>query len=428
MLRRAFLSPLFRFFRFGILPYCALIATLIVALLALPAGAHGVNPALTSLTAEAEPTLAAALEAAWSLTARSRSGANRQAELDAREQAANSVLSGIPSVMLSQRSDRLNANRGLRNDEVGLGFPLWRASVRAATATQIDSDRAVLLADDLSSKLKLAAELRDLVASAALNRIERDLAEHKHVDARVLLQDTQRRVKSGERPRIDALQASAAERLAAVQLAQADAAQVVLRAQWRALTGLVQLSSPQELVITPTAEHPRLLAANARVRAAQTRLALTEVDKRDAPEVGVGLTRERALISDAAQNALRLSLRIPFGSVNRNAPRLSAARAELDTAEADRDAVQRQVQADFHAAQAGLLVSQVTQSLAAERAALSVEAQALVAKAYQLGESDLPTRLRTDHEGFDAQLALARARAETQRAIARLNQSSGQFP
>ena len=427
------MSPFFCFFRFGARPCFALIA----ALLALSAGAHeaheaheahDIKPALASLRLNAEPSLAVALDAAWNLTARSRSLANRQAEIDAREQVANSVLAGTPSVTLSQRSDRLQTNRGLRNDEVGLAFPLWRVGVRAATVTQIDSDRAALFADDLSSKLKLASELRDLVASAALNRLERDLAEHKHEDAQVLLQDTQRRVKSGERPRIDALQASAAERLAAVQLAQADAARVVLQAQWRALTGLVQLSNPEVSVVNSAAEHPRLLAANARVRAAQTRLALTEVDKRDAPEVGVGLTRERALSSDAAQNALRLSLRIPFGGAHRNAPRLSAARAELDTAEADRDAVQRQVQADFHAAQAGLLASQAAQSLATERAALSAEAQALVAKAYQLGESDLPTRLRTDHEGFEAQLALARARAETQRAIARLNQSSGQFP
>ena len=354
--------------------------------------------------------------------------ANRQAELNAREQAANAVLSGTPSVTLSQRSDRLNANRGLREYEAGLAFPLWRAGVRAATTTQVESDRSALFADDSSSKLKLAAELRDLVASAALNTIERDLAEHKLEDARVLLQDTQRRVKSGERPRIDTLQASAAERLAAVQLAQADAARVVLQAQWRALTGLVQLSNPEESVLAPPVEHPRMLAAEARVRAAQTRLVLTELDKRDAPELGVGVTHERALTSEASQNALRLSLRIPFGGVTHNAPRLSAARAELSAAEADRDAVQRQVQADLHAAQAGLLASQVVQSLAAERSALSAEAQALVAKSYQLGESDLPTRLRTDHESFEAQLALARARAETQRAIARLNQSSGLLP
>jgi len=56
------------------------------------------------------------------------------------------------------------------------------------------------------------------------------------------------------------------------------------------------------------------------------------------------------------------------------------------------------------------------------------EAQALIAKSYQLGESDLPARLRADNERFDADLALARARSDVQRAIARLNQSLGLLP
>ena len=54
--------------------------------------------------------------------------------------------------------------------------------------------------------------------------------------------------------------------------------------------------------------------------------------------------------------------------------------------------------------------------------------QALVAKSYQLGESDLPTRMRADNEKLDADLSLARARIELQRAISQLNQSFGTLP
>jgi len=63
-----------------------------------------------------------------------------------------------------------------------------------------------------------------------------------------------------------------------------------------------------------------------------------------------------------------------------------------------------------------------------ERARLSTEVQALVAKAYRLGESDLPTRLRADSEKFEADLSLARARVGLQRAVSQLNQALGLLP
>ena len=225
---------------------------------------------------------------------------------------------------------------------------------------------------------------------------------------------------------------SAAERQAAGQVSQAQRALAELRGQWRTLTGLTQIATPDETIPAASADaavnQPLVMTAHARVRAAQARLALTEADRRDAPELGVGITREKALAGDVAHNALRLSLRIPFGSIHRNAPRLAAARAELDTAYAELDATQRQVQTDLVWAREALQAAQAAAVLASERAEFSAQAQALVARSYHLGESDLPSRLRADNERFDAELAATRARANTQRAIARLNQSSGILP
>lgn len=90
------------------------------------------------------PSLAVAVDSAWRLGAASRSLASRQAELDARQQAARSWLSGPPSLSLSQRTDRLNANQGLSEYEAGLSMPLWNPGMRAATSAQVDAERAAL--------------------------------------------------------------------------------------------------------------------------------------------------------------------------------------------------------------------------------------------------------------------------------------------
>ena len=124
--------------------------------------------------------------------------------------------------------------------------------------------------------MKLAGELRELAASAALARLEQGLAQRKEQEAAALLQDIQRRVKSGESPRIDALQADAALRLAALQRVQASTSLAQLQSQWRALTSLQAVSSPEESLsaatLTSLDKHPLLASAAASVRAAQAKL------------------------------------------------------------------------------------------------------------------------------------------------------------
>ncbi len=117
-----------------------------------------------------------------------------------------------------------------------------------------------------------------------------------------------------------------------------------------------------------------------------------------------------------------------MGGDKRNAAKLASALAELDAAQAQADAMARQTQADVAAAHAGLDAARSQEAFAAQRATLSTQMQALVAKSYRLGESDLPTRMRADNEKLDADLALARARIELQRAVAQLNQSLGTLP
>ena len=63
-----------------------------------------------------------------------------------------------------------------------------------------------------------------------------------------------------------------------------------------------------------------------------------------------------------------------------------------------------------------------------ERERLANEVATLYAKAYRLGELDLPTRLRAEGERANASLALSRARIELKHAISRANHSLGLLP
>ncbi|WP_298934255.1 TolC family protein [uncultured Ramlibacter sp.] len=377
--------------------------------------------------AQTVSSLGQAVEAAWTLSPQARSLASRQNELDARSRAASSLFAGPPSLLLSHRTDRLGSNGGLREDEIEVSAPVWTPAVRRSTSEQVDADRAALAGQYALAKLKLAAEVRELAAQAAAARIERDIAQGKLREAQLLAADVERRVKAGDAARVDSLQAQSTQRQSGAGHALAEGALARALSQWRALTGLASVASLDEAPGSPQ-DHPAVLSAQAQLRAAQARLALAQADRREPMEVGVGMTRERPASGFASDNSLRLALRIPLGSASRNASKLAAAQAEVDEADAQALAAVRAIEAERDAVRSDLDAARRAESLAADRERGSREVQDLIAKSYRLGESDLPTRLRADNERFEAELAHAKARLETQRATARLNQAYGILP
>jgi len=397
------------------------------------AGAQTPLPAATNAAAAQQaPSLRVALAAAWALSPAARSTDSRRAGIEALERAASSWINGSPSALLAQRSDRFSNNAGFREYEAELELPIWSPGVRGAARRELAAQRLAFEPRQVAEQLKLAAEVREAAAGLALARSESELATRKHSEAHILAQDVERRVKAGDSARVDALQARSQLAQAASAQAQADLALARQQHQWLALTGLAAAALLDETVpsgkpvVSP--DHPAVLAAQTRVQAAQAKLELSETDRRDPMAVGLGVTRERASFGAAGETSLRLALKIPLGTDARNAPRIAAARAELDAAQAERDAAQRQVQGEQASAIAELEAARRTQAAMAERARLGTEVQDLVARAYRLGESDLPTRLRADSEKFEAELSLARARVGLQRAISRLNQASGLLP
>ncbi|GAB3478476.1 TolC family protein [Polaromonas eurypsychrophila] len=386
----------------------------------------------SSTAARGGPNLREALDSAWALSPAARSADSRRAQLQARERAASSWINGSPSAVLAQRSDRFSNNGGLREYEAELELPIWSPGVRGAAQHELAALRLGFEPQQLLARLKLAAEVREAAANVAVALTERELAERKHSEALVLAKDVERRVKAGDSARVDGLQAQSLAQQAASGREQAQQALARLQNQWLSLTGMAAVPTLDEPLRSANPimgpDHPALQAAQTRVQAAQASLELSETDKRDPMSVGVGITRERSAFGAASQNSLRLAIKIPFGTDNRNAPRIAAARAELDAAQAELDAAQRQIQGELASAITEINAARRTQASMSERARLSTEVQGLVAKSYRLGESDLPTRLRADSEKFEADLSLARARVGLQRAVSQLNQALGLLP
>ena len=335
----------------------------------------------------ARPTLREAVDAAWLLSPQARALASRQAELDARSRAAGAFLAGPPSVALAHKSGR-GAASGAHETEGEISAPLWAPRLRSATAAQVDADRAALAAQAAAVQLKLASEARELSAAFAVAEFERDLATRKAGEAATLAADTERRVRAGDSARVDLLRAQAALREAQSAGANAEGAVSRALANWRALTGLAQPAT-LDAAQGREGEHPLVQAAQANVRAARAKLEVTDADRRDPVEVGVGFVRERPGGGVPTESAVKLSLRVPLGGDIRNGARVAAARAELDGAEAELDAARRAAASEREAAVGGTGRGPSRRTAGRERERFAREAQELIAQSHRLGESDL---------------------------------------
>jgi outer membrane protein, heavy metal efflux system len=385
----------------------------------------------------ASPTLSRALDAAWQRSVASRTNASRLADLQAQRSSADRFFAGSPQLALALRTDRLNRNRGMREWEAEIEAPLQRLQVRQTQLGQLDAQQRALAPVQNAEKLKLALQLRELLAQARLAQVDVETARTKLDESSQLARDMERRLRAGDVARLDALQAQAAQAQGQAQLGAASAHLQQLLLQWQGLTSQTQW--PQELQ-TPSAissnstdnasleRHPVLQVAQAQREIALSKLRASEADNRDPMAVALSITRERSAFGQSSEGALRLALRIPIGTDQRNAPRLSAARLELDIAEAELDTTLQSLQSELNLQESRLTSARAARDAADRRLAFVKEAHDLILHAWRLGERSLAERLRADGERFEAEQIASRSRIEVINAQASLQQAIGLLP
>lgn len=421
------------------------------------AGAPGAWPApvasaapaaLNAAVSASAPGWAQAVDDAWLRSPGGRALAARRAQWQASRDVAGSWLAEAPAVTLSNRSDRWQANRGRREWEAELELPLRLPEVRGATQAAVQAQGDAAQARWVADRLALAGEVREAAWALRLADVEAQAARLRVEDAQALARDVARRVAAGELARLDAHRADAAVPQAQAALARAEAALLRARAAYQALTGHAEppldteppLADAGMADMPPPApaatasgpggpgDHPLLHAARLAVRRARAELALADAENRDAPALIVGLSRERDAFSEPSATTTRIGVRWPLALESRNRASSTAARAELAQAEAEADALLARLSAEARAAQAEHAQARRVQQLARTQAQQTAQAQALVARAFAMGEADLPTRLRADAEHQQALLESRRAELEAGRALSRLRQALGLLP
>lgn len=376
-------------------------------------------------------TLRDAVEAAWARQPIARTQAAREAENDAKRRAVEALTPAPPAVGLSHISDQPARNEGLREWEAELEIPLWLPGQRGRQGAVVDAEREQLGARLAAAKWRLAGEVREAYWQSRLAENELALARQKLTEASTIVRQVERRFQFGDVSRVDLNQVLAAEQAARALVAENEVKVFRARRAITSLTGLATIAPTEEAPAVTQTEliaHPLLAGIQRTAEVARTRLTQAAGDRRDNPDLAVGMRRERGSALVPYANAAIVRFRFPFATDARNQPRITAANAELIEAQSELQFERVRVETEIATSRREL--EQVTElaSLAAVRLRTATDNQRLIARGFALGEFDVFTRLRAETERFEAELAATRARLEVSHAVSRLNQALGVLP
>ena len=323
----------------------------------------------------------------------------------------------------------LGSNYNYLTTQAELGTPLWLPGEGRATQATAQADGAAVAAAIDAAHLALAQQVLDLAAQAALAVGDRDVAARRLATAQALAADLTRRFRIGESSQSDALAAEADADGATVTLSSAKAQLGAARAALAVVVGndlLPRLDVPGLAARTPAAQpaadplaaHPRVVAAQRAVEAAQASARLVGIEDRDSPEVGLQGINEKQP-GTRWDTRFGVTFRLPFATEARNAPRRAAAEQAVTQAVVQLVQAQRAVLAAVRQAEA-VLAGAERGSVAAERAAAGlVKRRGQIGRAWQVGEMPLIELVRANALSYDAEAA--REKARTELATARLH-------
>ena len=372
------------------------------------------------------------VEQVWTQQPEAISRILRSDELKARQDASESWTPAPPSLSLAHQTDRVFDNTGSQSWETELAIPLWLPGQQGSQQATLDAEQQAFTAQLMASKLRLAGLIRERYWQVRLADNEQQFALRKSGEISQLAAEIKRRVEQGELSAADLSQIIAEEQQAKVEQTRAQTAYQHAILQYQALTNETATELDTETIAPENKDqlqqHPYLMASQAITEKTRRKLKETIADTRESPELSLTLGQAKDRAGEPFSKDIGVKFTLPFSTDSRNRPKSLAASAELTEATVTRDLLFRQLQAELDASRHEWLLTTEAEQYAMRRYSESQKAYGWLKKAFQNGQSDLPTYLKTEYEKFDAELALNRARLEKSRAIARYNQAIGVFP
>lgn len=374
------------------------------------------------------------IEMAWQRSPEAQSLVAQAPVLQARRIDAERWLPAAPALSVSHRSDQWYANEGVREWEAELEAPLWRNGQRQSQQQAVAAEDSLLAAQSELSLLTLAGELREQVWALAESEAQRSASRARLDTAEALARDVERRVAAGELAQADALLVRSETLAARNALEEADLLWQEARQKLLLLAGQEQLPSP--LVETPheltdieaaLGQHPRFKVAQRSQGVAQAEV---NVARQTQAPVSASLlwAQNRDALDESDRQSVGVKITVPLGADARQRSAVAAAEAGRVGADAQRAKIRRDIEQEIKLAQWALQSTRRQYQQAEQQYVAAQQSLALSRRAFDAGELDLVSLLRVQQTTQDALLQRELKRMASERAVAKWNQALGVLP
>lgn len=423
----------------------ALTCTLAVAAPPSPPSPHPSTP-----DHHTERALSALLAQAWARHPTAVAAQPRLQAAQAQQAAAQRLWAGAPSVVLQTVGDSpvraADSAGGRREVEAGLAWPVWRVGERALAQQRAHASLQLWQARLQADRWQLAGALREAWWAVWRAQADAQAAQARSDGLQQLQADVSRRVRAGELSRADGHQAAMAAAQAQAAVAEAQAQHQQALSSLLTLTGeplgldaltVAPLPQPEPGMpsLGPEAQgepppdgHPLWTLAHAQQTEAAAQAQWQAVAADAPPELTVLGTRGREQAGEAWRQSVTVGLRWPLGDAGEAPARRLQAQADRLEAEAAMAQTAIRLKAEGRSAHARWQASVAQWQAMQRHVRLAQEARGFWVRAFELGEADLPTRLRAEQEAHQAQAALARAEIERRAAWSAWLQAQGRMP
>lgn len=354
-------------------------------------------------------------------------------EAEALTERGASWFAGSNVLQLEYNDDRAGSDQGAREAAANLLFTVWGWGQRSAA--QNVAEQAHLAADKQSKavKLEVAKLLREALWDMALAENRFQIARNNLAISERLLDKVRRRVELGDLPRADLLLAESDHLQNQTMLTQAEAELMHTRKSYANLTRTTKMPANYQEPLSDIKRiqdhHPLLEAINAMVarRQAMTEWAKT-TDTINQPKVSIGAKDSRDQRGTEDMQSVMVGVEIPFGHSTYDAPEIAAAYLDLNTALAQREHLQRQLEKNLHEAEHSLEVNRKELEIARKMKDIAEQHFGMMQTSFEAGEINLLDLLKIQARSLEAIRNAKEQEVKLQRNVALYNQAVGVLP
>ena len=359
--------------------------------------------------------------------------AARSEEVKNHQDVGHSWIAGRPSAELDYLDDRSLTNLGQTELTYGVALPLWRPGERndmqalgQSYSTQASDWQAQFKLDTAG---KLRTSLADYHEAEMLLAVEQQATE----DAKELLRIVEALFAAGEVAELDVMQARNLLLSQQRNELDADAMKVDAERSYAVLTGLSEVpTSPHTETLIASEEvspdHPLLQYLQSSVDLQDANIRKSETAAKGSPTLTIGSRRQKANAYADYENALAISVSIPFGGKSFVGAAGSAARRAKVDAEVQYFTSLRELNAQLHEVEHQLFTLDQALPLSEEQAALSRAQWDMARSAFELGETDISRVVIAMQQARATAKEFETLSMQYQRLITESNQIIGVLP